>query len=70
MALDAANELGKRLSLWAVAGYGDGSLTLEPRAEGGSRAATIRTDLDLWMAAVGTCAVWRSTAAVTTSPWR
>ena len=46
-------ELGERLSVWGVAGYGDGSLTLEPRAEDGSHAATIRTDLDLWMAAVG-----------------
>ncbi|MCY4404959.1 MAG: hypothetical protein OXC15_01210, partial [Rhodospirillaceae bacterium] len=36
-----------------VAGYGDGSLTLEPRAEDGTRAGAIRTDLDLRMAAVG-----------------
>ena len=46
-------ELGKRHSVWAVAGYGDGSLTLEPRAEDGTHSGTIRTDLDLWMAAVG-----------------
>ena len=45
--------LGERLSLWGAAGYGDGSLTLEPRAEDGTRARAIRTDLDLWMAAVG-----------------
>ncbi len=45
--------LDERLSVWGVAGYGDGSLTLEPRAEGGTRAGAIRTDLDLWMAAVG-----------------
>ena len=45
--------LGERLSAWGVAGYGDGSLTLEPRAEDGRHAGAIRTDLDLWMAAVG-----------------
>ena len=45
--------LGERLSAWGVAGYGDGSLTLEPRAEDGTRAEAIRTDLDLWMVAVG-----------------
>ena len=46
-------ELGKRLSVWGIAGYGDGSLTLEPRADDGTHAGAIRTDLDLWMAAVG-----------------
>ena len=45
--------LGERLSVWGVAGYGDGSLTLEPRADDGTRAGATRTDLDLWMAAVG-----------------
>ncbi len=45
--------LGERLSVWGVAGYGDGSLTLEPRAEDGTHARAIRTDLDLWMAAAG-----------------
>ena len=45
--------LGEGLSVWGVAGYSDGSLTLEPRAEDGTRAGAIRTDLDLWMAAVG-----------------
>ena len=45
--------VGRRLSIWGAAGYGDGSLTLEPRAEDGARAGAIRTDLDLWMAAVG-----------------
>ena len=45
--------VGERLSVWGAAGYGDGSLTLEPRAEDGTRAGAIRTDLDLWMAAVG-----------------
>ncbi len=47
------HSLGERLSAWGVAGYGDGSLTLEPRAEDGTRAGAIRTDLDLRMAAVG-----------------
>ena len=45
--------VGERLSVWGAAGYGDGSLTLEPRAEDGTPAGAIRTDLDLWMAAVG-----------------
>ena len=45
--------LGERLSVWGVAGYGEGNLTLEPRAEDGTHAGAIRTDLDLWMAAVG-----------------
>ena len=40
--------LGERLSVWGVAGYGEGSLTLEPE-----ELARIRTDLDLWMAAAG-----------------
>ena len=31
-------ELDERLSVWGVAGYGDGSLTLEPRADDGTRA--------------------------------
>ena len=47
------HSLGERLSVWGVAGYGDGSLTLEPRAEDGTRAEAIRTDLDLVMAAAG-----------------
>ena len=45
--------VGEGLSVWGAAGYGDGSLTLEPRAEDGARAGAIRTNLDLWMAAVG-----------------
>ena len=45
--------LGERLSVWGVAGYGGGSLTLEPRAEDGARAEAIGTDLDLMMAAAG-----------------
>ena len=47
------HSLGERLSVWGVAGYGDGSLTLEPRAEDGTHAGAIRTDLDLRMAAAG-----------------
>ena len=40
--------LSERLSVWGVAGYGEGSLTLKPEEQ-----AAIRTDLDLWMAAAG-----------------
>ena len=40
--------LSERFSVWGVAGYGEGTLTLTP--EGG---APIRTDLDLLMAAAG-----------------
>ena len=47
------HSFGERLSVWGVAGHGDGSLTLEPRAEDGTRAEAIRTDLDLMMAAAG-----------------
>ena len=47
------HSLGERLSVWGVAGYGEGSLTLEPRAADGTRAEVIRTDLDLMMAAAG-----------------
>ena len=45
--------LGERLSVWGVAGYGEGSLTLDPEDADGARAGAIRTDLDLAMAAVG-----------------
>ena len=45
-------KLGERLSVLGMVGYGDGSLSLEPRAEDGSRAGAIRTDLDLRMAVV------------------
>ena len=45
--------LGERLSVWGVAGYGEGSLTLDPEDEYGARAGAIRTGLDLTMAAVG-----------------
>ena len=40
--------LSERLSVWGVAGYGEGSLTLRPEEQ-----AAIRTDLDLWMAGAG-----------------
>ena len=40
--------LRERVSAWGVAGYGEGSLMLEPEEQ-----ATIRTDLGLWMAAAG-----------------
>ena len=40
--------LSERLSVWGVAGYGEGSLTLEPADQ-----PKIRTDLDLWMAVAG-----------------
>ncbi len=41
-------ELGDRVTAWGVAGYGEGTLTLEP--EGGAR---IETGMDLAMAAAG-----------------
>ena len=40
--------LSERVSVWGVAGYGEGTLTLTPEGE-----APIRTDLDLMMAAAG-----------------
>ena len=40
--------LSDRVSVWGVAGYGEGTLTLTPEGE-----APIRTDLDLVMAAAG-----------------
>ena len=40
--------LSDRLSVWGVAGYGEGTLTLTPEDQ-----APIRTDLDLTMAAAG-----------------
>ena len=40
--------LSERLSVWGVAGYGEGALTLTPEGQ-----APIRTDLDLVMAAAG-----------------
>ena len=40
--------LNERVSVWGVAGYGEGSLTLAPDGE-----QAVRTDLELWMAASG-----------------
>ena len=40
--------VSERLSVWGVAGYGEGTLTLTPKAQ-----APIKTDLDLMMAAAG-----------------
>ncbi|MCY4500323.1 MAG: hypothetical protein OXE57_02010 [Alphaproteobacteria bacterium] len=48
----ARHSLSERLSVWGVAGYGGGSLTLKPDPDG-TRAGTIRTGMDLTMAAVG-----------------
>ena len=45
--------LGERLSVWGVAGYGEGSLTLDPGDADGARTGAIRTGLDLTMMAVG-----------------
>ncbi len=45
--------LGERLSLWGVAGYGEGTLTVTPANEDGTSQAAIRTDLELAMGAVG-----------------
>ena len=45
--------LGERLSVWGVAGYGEGSLTLDPGDAEGARTGAVRTGLDLTMMAVG-----------------
>ena len=42
-----------RLSVWGVAGYGEGSLTLDHEDADGARTEAIRTGLDLTMMAVG-----------------
>ena len=42
-----------RLSVWGVAGYGEGSLTLDPEDADGARTEAIRTGLDLTIAAFG-----------------
>ena len=41
-------ELSKRVSLWGVAGYGEGSLTLTPEGQD-----PLETDMDLMMGAIG-----------------
>ena len=43
----------ERLSVWAVAGLGEGGLTLEPRDADGTRTGAIGTGLDLRMGAAG-----------------
>ena len=45
--------LNERVSLWGVAGYGAGTLTLTPENDDGTPQAAIRTDMDLAMGAVG-----------------
>ena len=45
--------LSDRLSVWAAAGYGEGTLTLTPEGLDGESRAAMRTDLDLMMGAVG-----------------
>ena len=45
--------LGERISLWGVAGYGEGALTVTPANADGASQAAIRTDLGLAMGAVG-----------------
>ena len=42
-----------RVTLWGVAGYGAGTLTLTPQDGDGKPLAAIRTDMELTMAAVG-----------------
>ena len=44
---------GEWLSLWGVAGYGEGELSLAAEDTTGTRGRAIQTDLALWMAAVG-----------------
>ena len=45
--------LSERLSVWGVAGYGEGTLTLTPEDPDGESRPAMRTDLDLTMAAAG-----------------
>ena len=45
--------LSERLSVWGLAGYGEGTLTLREEKEVGGGQAVLRTDLDLLMAAAG-----------------
>ena len=45
--------LTEQFEVWGAAGYGEGTLTLEPDGPAGESKAAIRTDMDLWMAAVG-----------------
>ena len=45
--------LGERVSLWGVAGYGEGTLTVTPANADGTSQAALRTDLALAMGAAG-----------------
>ena len=45
--------LGERISLWGVAGYGEGTLTVTPADGSGASRAAIRTGLGLAMGAAG-----------------
>ena len=45
--------LSERVSVWGVAGYGAGALTLTPEGADGNARAPIRTDMDLMMGAPG-----------------
>ena len=45
--------LNERVTLWGVAGYGAGSLTLKPKKETGKKGERYETDMDLVMGAVG-----------------
>ena len=45
--------LSDRVTVWGVAGYGAGTLTLTPENDDGTPRAAIRTDMDLAMAAAG-----------------
>ena len=45
--------LGERISLWGVAGYGAGTLTVTPAKLDGPSQAAIRTGLELGMGAIG-----------------
>ena len=50
----ARHALSERLEAWGAAGYGQGELTVTPKAPGtGGDGPAIRTDLDLRMAAAG-----------------
>ena len=50
----ARHALSERLEAWGAAGYGAGELTVTPKKPGTDEdGATIRADLDLWMAAAG-----------------
>ena len=50
-------EASDRLSLWGVAGYGEGTLTLTPERQDGENGTRTEADIDLAMAAVGARAV-------------